>query len=209
MLVVATLAALVLPLPLPTAFTTLPRLAPRTADVRLVVAPTGNEARYRVREQLAGIDFPNDAVGVTSAITGGITFDDAGKVVAAQSTITIDLRTLKSDKDRRDGFIQRRTLETETHPNAVLVVTGVNGLAWPLATSGQLTFTITANLTIHGTTRPTTWQVTATASPTGYRGSAKTSFTFADFELTKPRVASVLSVEDTIALEYDFNFVKN
>ena len=29
------------------------------APIQLVVAPTGNEVRYRVREQLAGFDFPN------------------------------------------------------------------------------------------------------------------------------------------------------
>jgi polyisoprenoid-binding protein YceI len=177
-------------------------------ETRLVLAPTGNEARYRVREQLAGVDFPNDAVGATSAITGEIVLDDAGKVIAARSRITVDLRTLKSDRERRDGYIQRRTLETETHPNAVLEVTGLTGLAHPLPTSGALSFTLTGNLTIHGTTRLTTWQVTATASDGGYRGSAKTSFTFEEFGLTKPRVAMVLSVEDTIGLELDFHFVR-
>lgn len=181
---------------------------PVAVETRLVLAPTGNEARYRVREQLAGVDFPNDAVGATSAITGEIVLDDAGKVIAARSNITVDLRTLKSDRERRDGFIQRRTLETETHPFAVLDVTGITGLAHPLPATGSLSFTLTGNLTIHGTTRPTTWQVTATAGTDGYRGSAKTQFTFADFGLTKPRVAVVLSVEDTIGLEYDFNFIK-
>jgi polyisoprenoid-binding protein YceI len=183
------------------------RLSP-VVETRLVLAATGNEARYRVREQLAGVDFPNDAVGVTSAITGEIVLDDAGKVIPGRSKITVDLRTLKSDRERRDGFIQRRTLETETHPMAVLEVTGITGLAHPLATSGVLAFALTGNLTIHGTTKPTTWQVTATAGADGFRGSAKTSFTFEEFGLTKPRVAMVLSVEDTIGLEYDFHFVK-
>ena len=31
---------------------------------------TGTTARYKVREQLAGISFPSDAVGTTSAATG-------------------------------------------------------------------------------------------------------------------------------------------
>lgn len=204
MLVAAVLTALVLPTAVPTPIVT----HKIVAETRLVLAASGNEARYRVREQLAGVDFPNDAVGVTSAITGEIVLDDAGKVIASRSKITVDLRTLKSDRERRDGFIQRRTLETETHPMAVLDVTGITGLAHPLPSSGALTFTLSGNLTVHGTSRPTTWQVTATAAPDGYRGRAKTSFTFADFALTKPRVAMVLSVEDTIALELDFHFVK-
>jgi polyisoprenoid-binding protein YceI len=208
MLVVATLSALV-PVLLhgPIVSPLASRFSP-VAETRLVLAATGNEARYRVREQLAGVDFPNDAVGVTSAITGEIVLDDAGKVIPSRSRITVDLRTLKSDRERRDGYIQRRTLETETHPNAVLEVTSISGLAHPLPSSGALAFTLTGNLTVHGTTKPTTWQVTATAGGNAYRGSAKTSFTFEEFGLTKPRVAMVLSVEDTIGLELDFHFLK-
>lgn len=213
MSLVAALGALVLPLTIQAPAVHVSRLAshvsPSVVETRLVLAPTGNEARYRVREQLVGVDFPNDAVGVTSAVTGEIVLDDAGKVVAGRSRITVDLRTLKSDRERRDGYIQRRTLETETHPNAVLEVTGISGLAHPLPTRGALAFTLTGNLTVRGTTRPTTWRVTADASTEGYRGSAKTSFTFEEFGLTKPRVGVVLSVEDTIGLELDFNFVKD
>src|SRR5687767_10305976 len=39
-----------------------------------VVAPQ-SETRYRVREQLAGFNLPNDAVGATRAIEGTIAFD--------------------------------------------------------------------------------------------------------------------------------------
>src|SRR6476620_7676627 len=42
------------------------------AHVRYIVAPTGNEARYRVREQLVSFDLPNDAVGVTKDVTGSL-----------------------------------------------------------------------------------------------------------------------------------------
>lgn len=175
---------------------------------RLEVSATGNEARYKVREQLAGVDFPNDAIGVTSAITGQIVLDDKGAVVPDQSVITIDLRPLKSDKDRRDGYVQRRLLNTAEFPTTALRVTAFQGAPTPLPTSGNFTFTLTGDLTLRGVTRPTTWTVTATATPTGYTGSATTSFTFADFEMTKPRVAVVLSVEDTIALEYDFTLLK-
>jgi polyisoprenoid-binding protein YceI len=176
------------------------------AEVRLVLNAANSEARYRVREQLAGVEFPNDAVGVTKALSGEIVLDDAGAVVPSRSKISVDLRTLKSDRERRDGYIQRRTLETEQHPMAELVVTGVQGLPATLPTTGALAFTLTGNLTIRGVTRPTTWQVTATAGADGYRGSAKTTFTFAEFELTKPRVAVVMSVDDQIALELDFHF---
>jgi hypothetical protein len=43
-----------------------PASAQKAEGVRLVIAPQGNEARYRVQEQLVGVDLPNDAVGKTS-----------------------------------------------------------------------------------------------------------------------------------------------
>lgn len=202
MLALAALISLAAPLTVP------PHDAVVPVETRLVLNAANSVARYRVREQLAGVDFPNDAVGETRALSGEIVLDDAGAVVAARSRITVDLRSLKSDRERRDGYIQRRTLETEQHPNAELVVTGIRGAPTPLPTSGEMAFTLTGNLTIRGVTRPTTWQVTATASPDGYRGTAKTTFTFEQFELTKPRVAVVMSVEDQIALELDFHFEK-
>ena len=205
---VAVLAALAIPMPVPPAISHSIVTAPVAAEVRFTLAPTGNEARYRVREQLAGLDFPNDAVGKTTDVTGSIAFDDNGQVIAEQSKIVIGLKGLTSDKERRDGFIQRRTLVTDSFTTAEFTVRSVSRLDWPLPTSGALQFTITGDLTIKGVTRSTTWQVMATATPAAYRGTASTRFTFDEFGLTKPRVASVLSVDDNITLEFDFNFVK-
>ena len=179
----------------------------QAGQIRYELAPAGNEARYRVREQLAGFDFPNDAVGVTTSITGGITVDRAGKILPEQSKFVINITGLKSDQDRRDRFIQSRTLETQAHPNVELAIKELKGLAFPLAKSGELKFEIIGDLTVKGVTRPTTWAVTATPKDGGLAGTARTKFTFADFNLTKPRVASVLSVNDDITLEYDFHLI--
>src|SRR5690606_8963148 len=132
----------------------------------------------------------NDAVGKTSEITGGVVFDDNGLIIPEQSKIVIDLRNLTSDKDRRDNYVRRRTLVTDSFPTAEFTVRSVSGLDWPLPSSGALQFTITGDLTIKGVTRSTTWQVMATATPASYRGTASTRFTFDDFGMSKPRVAS-------------------
>jgi polyisoprenoid-binding protein YceI len=179
----------------------------QSGQVRYELAPAGNEARYRVREQLAGFDFPNDAVGVTTNITGALVIDRAGKVLPDQSKFVINITGLKSDQDRRDRYIQSRTLETQTHPTVELVVKELRGLSWPLPKSGELKFELLGDLTVKGVTKPTTWQVTATPKAGGLAGTARTRFTFADFNLVKPRVASVLSVNDDITLEYDFVLV--
>jgi len=175
--------------------------------LKVVLASEGNEARYRVREQLAGVDFPNDAVGVTKDITGGIVLDERGNVAPAESKLVVDITTLKSDKERRDRFIQRRTLQTDSFPTVVLVPTALEGLPRPLPSAGPLAFELVGDLTVHGVTRSTTWQVNATAEGGGFSGTATTTFGFSDFGLTKPSVAVVLTVADSIRLEYDFRLV--
>jgi polyisoprenoid-binding protein YceI len=182
--------------------------APVAAQSRYVLNPTGTEARYQVRELLAANTIENDVVGKTAAVTGAISLDKAGKVVPAESKVTIDLTGLKTDQTRRDGYVQRNTLATTTYPNAVLVVTEIQGLPAKMPTSGSLTFTLVGDLTLKDVTKPTTWTVTAAASPTGLIGTAKTKFTFAEFNLTVPRVPVVARVDDPIQLELDFNFVK-
>ena len=185
----------------------LPAVAADTGRIRLVVASEGNEARYRVREQLASIDFPSDAVGSTSGIQGELVLEADGRVVRDSSRIVIDLASLTTDSDRRDNYVRRNTLETETNPAAVFVPTELQGLTFPLPAMGDLTFRMVGDLTIKGVTRPTTWDVTAHVMNGTVSGEAKTSFTFADFELTKPRVRSVLTVNDDIRLEYTFRLV--
>lgn len=174
------------------------------AAVKLTVLPAGNEVRYRVREQLVNVSLPNDAIGRASTITGGIALDSVGGVIASGSQFVIDVSTLKSDRDRRDGYVRGRLLETQQYPTVTFVPTAVRGIHLPLPTSGDQSFTIPGNLTVKGVTHPVTFEGKGTFTSGEFSGTAATAFTFADFNLTKPRVPVLLSVEDTIKLEYDF-----
>lgn len=185
--------------------TTLP--AQSKAAVRYMTAATGNAARYRIREQLVGLDLPNDAIGETNGVTGVIATDAKGNVIAGESKFTIDVSTLKSDKDRRDGFVRGRVLQTTQFPTVTFVPTSVRGFNAPVPKSGSKSFDLLGDLTVRGTTRPTVWKVTAQFRPTGVTGSAHTAFTFKDFDIQQPRVPVVLSVADTIKLELDFSMV--
>ncbi len=175
------------------------------ANVRLRVATTGNEVRYRIREQLMRLPLPNDAIGETGEVTGGLALSDDGRIVVAESKFVVNTASLTSDSDRRDGYVKRRVLEAEQFPTVEFLPTQVRGLPKQLPRSGTHTFDIKGNLTVRGITRPTTWRVTATPGAAEVKGSASTSFTFADFNITQPRVPVVLSVADTIKLEHDFN----
>ena len=178
-----------------------------TKSDRYIVAPTGNEARYRVREQLAGFDLPRDAIGATKNVTGRIVIAADGKVVKDSSKLVIQLSELKSDQTRRDTYLRRNTLETAKYPSAELVPTALDGLLMPIQPGSSQTFSVRANLTVHGVTHPTTWNVTARAEGRDVVGTAATAFTFKDIGLEQPKAAIVLSVADTIRLEYDFRFV--
>lgn len=178
------------------------------AALRFVLSPTGNSARYRVRERLVGHDLPNDAIGETKALTGAIEFDSKGKVIPQSSKFVVDAGTFVSDKDRRDGFVRGRLLEADDYPSIVLIPTDVRGVPLPLPTSGTLPIEMTGNLTVHGVTRPTIWKGSAKFQDGRVTGSAATAFTFNDIQMEQPRVPVLLSVADTIRLEIDFDLIR-
>jgi polyisoprenoid-binding protein YceI len=182
-----------------------PQAPPKPFPLTLTITD-GTNASYRVREQLAGISFPNDAVGTSTAVTGTIVLDKDGSIDNSRSKLTFDLRALKSDQSMRDGFIQRRTLNTEQYPMAEFMPKTIEGMPKPL--SGQFGFQLSGDMTIHGTTRPATWQGIATVDTNNgvVAGRAMTEFKFETFGLATPQIARVLSVNDNIALEVVFRF---
>lgn len=180
--------------------------APKTTRLHFVVAPTGNEARYRVTEQLAGFDLPNDAIGATKGISGRLVVESNGTVVKDSSKIIVKVNELKSDKARRDKYLETHSIESTKFPEVALVPVTFQGLTEPIPAGQSKTFAVVGDLTVHGVTRPTTWHVTARSDGKDVVGTAITAFTFKDFNLDQPHVPVVLSVADTIRLEYDFRF---
>jgi polyisoprenoid-binding protein YceI len=166
----------------------------------------GTRARYKVREQLAGINFPSDAVGTTEAVTGTIIINPDGSFDAAQSKLSVDLKTLTSDQQMRDGYIQNRTLETAKFPTMEFVPKKAVGLTAPLPAGmqAQAGFQLVGDMTLHGVTKETTWNVVATFGNDLVGGRATTTFDFATFNLTKPTLARLMSVDDKIELELEF-----
>jgi polyisoprenoid-binding protein YceI len=172
--------------------------------VRLDLVPDATQVRFRVREQFAGRSLPNDAVGTTRAVTGAIQLDSQGRIQGEQSKITADLRTLQSDEARRDRFIRENTLETDEFPLAEFSPKEARGLPWPLPTSGEGTFQLDGDLTVHGVTRPTTWETTARFTDQEVSGTASTRVRITEFGMEIPRVTLILSIDDDARLEMDF-----
>jgi len=163
---------------------------------------SSSKATVRVREVLAQIRAPGDAVLTGTGVKGSFTLNADGTFTAS-SKITADLTTLRSDQGQRDQFIKDNTLQTRRFPTAEFIPDKAGDIRLPLPESGEFTFTLAGRMTIHGTTKTVTFDVTAKRDGARLTATAKASpsWKFADFGMQQPRVASVLSIEDDIRVE--------
>jgi len=178
--------------------TPIPAVSPATV---YTLDATQSRARYIAQEELAGTGAAT-AIGETDQIIGSFYFDAEGMPLAC-SRVDVDLRTLTSDKSKRDNWLRGETLQTDTYPIATFVVTSVAGLEGALVDGQETTIYLTGNLTFHGVTRQATWEGTVTLSGDSLTGNASTTFELDDFDITKPIVGPVLSIDDTIELQID------
>jgi polyisoprenoid-binding protein YceI len=164
-----------------------------------------SKATVRVREQLVGVNLPSDAVLVATGATGTFLLKDDG-TFSSDSKITFDLTTLASDQRNRDDFVKMDTLQTRQFPKAEFVPTKVSGLTLPMPASGEFTFKLTGQITIHGTTKEVTFDVSAKRSGNELTATTTASPTwkFADFGMSAPSVPfRVVSVVDEIRVVVD------
>lgn len=177
-------------------------IAAPAGGVTFTIVPAESEARFVARELLAANTIQNDAVGRTRDLSGQIALAPNGQV-QPESKIVVNIQSLTSDRDQRDSFIKQTVLQTRQFPSAEFVPTEIQGLATPIPTSGEATFKLLGNLTVHGVTQPATWDVKATFSPSTVTGTATTVVRLDQFGMQKPRVPVVASIEDNIRLELD------
>jgi len=164
-----------------------------------------SKATVRVREQLANLNFPSDAVLVATGAKGAFQLNDDG-TFASGSQISFDLGSLTSDQSQRDSFVKQSVLNTRQYPTATFVPTKATGLTLPLAASAHVTFTLTGKLTIHGTEKEVTFTVDATRSGGDLTATATLAPTvkFEDFGMQQPAAPGrVLSVVDEVKLTVD------
>lgn len=147
---------------------------------------TGSQAGYRVNEVLFGQSAT--AVGRTTAITGSIVI--AGTSVTT-GTFTVDMTKVSSDKSQRDGQFQGRIMETSKYPTATFTLTQPIQFGTPPASGSTITEQATGTLTMHGTSKPVTFTVTARRSGAQIQVSGSIPVTFADWNITNPSFGPV------------------
>ena len=180
--------------------------AQTAAGVRtFTIVSEQSEASYEVQEQFLNRNLPSKAIGKTNAVEGTFQFTSDGKPTGQVTKITIDLRTLASDNSMRDRRIRSQWLQSDTYPYATFVSTGVEGVPDSYTEGQEVSFKLLGNLTIHGVTRPVTFDVTGKLAGDTVTGSATTQVLMKDFGFDPPSVAGILTVQDGVTVTVNFS----
>ena len=166
------------------------------------IIPADSEAAYFVNEQLASLPLPSTAKGVTNAIEGQLVLTADGTALAsgADSSFAIDLTTLTSDESRRDNRVQD-ALETSSFPIATFTISGATGFDPAIPEGEQQDILLTGALDLHGVQREVTWEVAVFREGNVISALATVTFDFADFDITPPNIAGLISVADEATLQ--------
>lgn len=159
-------------------------------------------AGYRVREELSTLGT-HEAVGRTQAVTGSMTL--SGSQVTALD-LSVDMSTLTSDDDRRDGQLRERGLETDAFPTATFALTDPIEIGHEPDVGETIDATATGDLTVHGVTKQVSVPVTARWTGSRIEVAGSIDIAIADYGIEKPVGFIVLSIADTGTIEFHLLF---
>jgi polyisoprenoid-binding protein YceI len=165
---------------------------------------SGTWAGYRFDEELVGIGG-NTAVGRTPDVSGTMTVAD-GAVTAVD--VEVDLTTLDSDSDRRDGALRSRGLESDRFPSATLTLTDPVTLPAGLTDGERATVTANGELTIHGVTNEAAIELQAELQGDNAVVVGNAPIALTDYGIDPPTGFSVLSISGDGTFEFQLFFSK-
>jgi polyisoprenoid-binding protein YceI len=164
-----------------------------------------SQVEYNIYELLNGAD--KTVVGTTTQVAGDILVNLSDLSQSEIGELSINARTFATDEDRRDNSVARFILQSEDDANEFITFqpTSLEGLTGSASVGDTLTFTITGDLTIAGTTQSVTFDVTAALDTADtLTGSAETTVLRSEFNLTIPNVPFVANVGDEVTLKLNF-----
>jgi polyisoprenoid-binding protein YceI len=176
--------------------------------VKLTIASNSSQMDIVMHELLTGNAAKTNAVESTKAVSGAIMLDAQDNILPG-SKLSLDVNSLQSDRQIRDGFIKRVTLQANQFPTVDFVPTHIEGLTGGLPSSGQRTFKLIGDATVRGATHPMTWEVTATFTGQGCEGTATAPLKLSDFGLTPPKAGPVIAVDDAGTIDLKFQASKS
>jgi polyisoprenoid-binding protein YceI len=177
--------------------------APPTGDLAGTWTVGEGTAGYRVREKLANLPAPSDAVGRTNAVTGQVTISGQdGAYKANNANFTVDVSQLKSNEDRRDNKIRSIGLETDKFPQATFAAAGPIDIPQDAADGKIVTVQAEGDMTMHGMTKKITIPLQIQRNGTQVQIAGNYEFSWSDFGMTAPSLPPFVSVTGNPKLEF-------
>ncbi|MCI0396701.1 MAG: YceI family protein, partial [Chloroflexi bacterium] len=167
------------------------------------IVPADSFVYYGVHETFAGRKF-NYAIGVTSSITGQITFDPANPLASQVGPITVNIREFQSDNFLRDERIQQAFLESNLYPLAIFTPTEIHGLPVSYTPGETVTFEIVGDLTVRETIAPTTFTVSARFENGRLVGVATAQVLMTGFGFDPPVVVDLIAANNEVDITFEF-----
>lgn len=165
---------------------------------------TSTFAGYRIQEEVVGVGA-HTAVGRTKDVTGTLMI--GGNAITSLS-VEVDMTTLASDDDRRDGQLRTRGLETDTFPTATFQLTEPIEFTDEPVQGETVTTEANGELTVHGVTREVHVPVEARWTGDQIEVAARFDIALADYKIDPPTGFLVLSVADQGTIELHLLFAK-
>jgi len=170
---------------------------------------SGSQAGYRVREQLASLPAPSDAVGRTSAVTGTMTLaQSASGYTVTTASFTVDVSKLTSDQSRRDQRIHSQGLESDRFPTATFQLTTPIAVVADAAGGQTIHVSATGLLTLHGVTKTVTIPIDARLTGPKIELVGSITFPFSQFGMTPPSIGGFVTVQDNATMEFQLELVQ-
>ena len=179
-----------------------PAVAPASFDGTWV-ATTGSQVGYRVKEILFGQSV--ESVGRTSHVDGALTL--SGTTVETVA-ISIDLASIESDESRRDNQFRGRIMNVAQYPTATFTLTKPIVFGTLPGDGATVTVPATGELTIRGTQKTVTVDVTAKRTAGTISVNGAVPVVFADYGIPEPSFGPA-TVEDHGEIEFLVTFTKS
>ena len=178
---------------------------PSTGLQTFQIVPAQTTASYSVYENLIFQNKPNnDAIGTTHSVQGSFSIRTGTSPLVAAMNITVDLRTLQSDAQRRDNYIKQNTLETDTYPYAKFVSVSTKDLPASYADGQTVHFQLTGNLTMHGKTNKEVFDVQGKVVGNTITGTATSTIYMTDFGMQPPNLANIAIAQNKVLVTITF-----
>jgi polyisoprenoid-binding protein YceI len=156
-----------------------------------------------VREKLAQLPAPSDAVGRTGAVTGQVVITDRGGAYSAENAnFTVDVSQLKSDQDKRDNKIRSMGLETDKYPQATFAAAGPISIPDDAVKGSAATVDAEGDLMLHGQTKKVKIPLQIQRNGAQIKIVGTYPFAWSDFGMSAPSLQPFVSVTGNPTLEF-------